>query len=302
MTEPVKRDSPHSPRFFADPALVHFDGRYYLYPTTDGLVDWSSTCFHVLASVNLRDWEDWGEILRLGRDVSWARRNAWAPAAAEKDGVYYFYFTADDNIGVATAMAPEGPFRDSGRPLVAKGQYPGRAIDPSVFTDRDGTSYLIWGNAVAHFARLEADMVSIDESSVVAWEHATFREAAHVHEHAGTYYLTWSENDTRNPDYRVRWARGASPTGPWEDGGILLEQSPKDGILSTGHHSILRLSGTDEWVIAYHRFAIPDGNGFHREIVIDPLTHLPSGDLERVTPTLEPIRLTKTAIPETLDI
>lgn len=294
-------ETPHAPQFFADPALVSFAGRFYLYPTTDGLPDWSSTCFHVLASNDLRNWEDRGEIVRLERDVTWAQRNAWAPAAAEKNGVYYFYFTADDNVGVAIATTPEGPFQDSGHPLIPAGRYSGRAIDPSVFTDRDGTSYLVWGNTVAHFAKLNPDMVSIDEDTVISWEHPTFREAAHVHENAGVYYLTWSENDTRQPEYRVRWARGESPTGPWEERGVLLEQSPKNGILSTGHHSILRLPGTEEWVIAYHRFAIPNGNGFHREIVIDPLTHLPSGDLVPVTPTLEPIRLTKTVIPETLN-
>ena len=100
---------------------------------------------------------------------------------------------------------------------------------------------------------------------------------------------------------RVRWAAGTSPIGPWEDRGVLLEQLPDEGILATGHHSILRLPGTDDWVIAYHRFAIPGGNGFHREIVIDPLQHLSDGDLEPVTPGRTAIRLTSTAIPETLD-
>lgn len=288
-------------RYFADPALVHFAGRFYLYPTSDGQQDWASTSFRVLASNDLVKWEDRGEILRLGRDVTWAEQHAWAPAAAERNGLYYFYFTAADNIGVAVAVSPEGPFLDSGSPLIARGYYPGRAIDPAVFTDHDGTRYLIWGNSVAHFAKLNSDMVSIDEGSVVSWEHPTFREAAHVHRRGDRYYLTWSENDTRDPDYRVRWAVGSSPVGPWEEKGILLEQSPKDGIQATGHHSILCLPGTDEWVIAYHRFTIPGGDGFRREIVIDPLVHLPSGDLRPVVPTLSPIQITKTALPETLD-
>ncbi|WP_306904375.1 family 43 glycosylhydrolase [Arthrobacter pascens] len=286
--------------YYADPALAEFGGRYFLYPTTDGQEDWSSDSFRVLVSDDLESWTDHGEILTLGRDVLWASGHAWAPAATEKNGLYYFYFTADDNIGVAVGASPEGPFLDSGRPLIARGSYSGRAIDPAVFTDEDGTSYLIWGNSVAHFAKLNSDMVSIDTQSVVAWEHPTFREAAHIHRNLDRYYLTWSENDTRDPDYRVRWAIGSSPVGPWEEKGILLEQSPQDGIQATGHHSILRLPGTEDWVIAYHRFAIPDGDGFHREIVIDPLVHLPSGDLRQVVPTLAPIQITKTALPETL--
>lgn len=277
-------------RFYADPALVAFEGRYYLYPTTDGYADWSADAFRVLVSDDLRVWSDQGEVLRLGRDVSWASRNAWAPAAAEKDGVHYLYFTAEDSIGVASAPTPTGPFTDSGRPLVRGGDHPGRAIDPSVFTDDDGTRYLVWGNGVANIARLNPDMISIDTTSVISWEHPTFREAAHVHRRGGRYYLTWSENDTRDVDYRVRWASGPSPSGPWEERGVLLEQSPENGIRSTGHHSILRIPDTDEWVIAYHRFAIPHGDGFHREIVIDPLHHLPSGDLEPVTPSLHAIQ------------
>jgi len=291
----------HVGAYFADPALVAFGERFYLYPTTDGSADWSSTSFRVLSSDDLRHWVDEGEILRLGHDVAWASRHAWAPAAVEKNGLYYFYFTAADNIGVAVATSPTGPFIDSGRPIVAAGAYPGRAIDPSVFTDDDGSSYLVWGNSVAHIARLSFDMLSIDDDSVTSWTHPTFREAAHIHRRGDRYYLTWSENDTRDPEYRVRWAAGTSPIGPWEDRGVLLEQLPAEGILATGHHSILRLPGTDDWVIAYHRFAIPGGNGFHREIVIDPLRHLSDGDLEPVTPGRTAIRLTSTAIPETLD-
>ena len=288
-------------RFYADPALTEFGGRYYLYPTTDGSEDWSSTAFRVLSSPDLREWIDEGQILDLVSDVTWADRFAWAPAAAEKNGLYYFYFTAADNVGVAVSMSPVGPFIDSGGPIIARGAFPGRAIDPSVFTDDDGIRYLVWGNTVANVARLNADMVSIDESSVVSWSHPTFREAAHVHRRGDIYYLTWSENDTRDPSYRVRWARGGGPFGPWEDRGVLVEQRPDEGILATGHHSILRLPGTDDWVIAYHRFAVPDGDGFHREIVIDPLRHLPSGDLAPVTPGRSAILLTSDAIPETLD-
>ncbi|WP_415854094.1 family 43 glycosylhydrolase [Sinomonas sp. G460-2] len=288
-------------RFYADPALAAFGGRYYLYPTTDGAEDWSSTTFRVLSSADLREWVDEGQILDLVSDVAWADRFAWAPAVAEKNGLYYFYFTAADNIGVAVSMSPVGPFIDSGGPIIASGAFPGRAIDPSVFTDDDGASYLVWGNSVANVARLSHDMLSIEEPSVVSWSHPTFREAAHLHRRGDTYYLSWSENDTRDPSYRVRWARGASPFGPWEDHGVLVEQRPDEGILATGHHSILRLPGTDDWVIAYHRFAVPDGDGFHREIVIDPLRHLPSGDLEPVTPGRSAILLTSDALPETLD-
>ncbi|WP_308467229.1 family 43 glycosylhydrolase [Rathayibacter soli] len=277
-------------RYFADPALTVFAGRYYLYPTTDGIPGWGSTSFRVLVSDDLRNWRDGGEVLALGRDVAWASRNAWAPAASQgPDGRFYFYFSADDNIGVAVSDTPTGPFIDSGKPLIPAGRYPGRAIDPSVFTDADGSSYLVWGNTVANFVRLAPSMTAIDESTHVTWVHPSFREAAHIHRRGDLYYLTWSENDTRDPDYRIRWAVGGSPFGPWDVRGVLLEQDPERGVVGTGHHSIAQLPGTDDWVIAYHRFAVPGGDGYHRELVVQPLHHDKSGDLEPVVPDLEPL-------------
>ena len=76
-------------------------------------------------------------VLGLGPDVSWADKNAWAPAITERDGKCYFYFCAEQQIGVAVADSPAGPFKDAlGRPLVAKGgSLSGQMIDPSVFTD-----------------------------------------------------------------------------------------------------------------------------------------------------------------------
>ncbi|MFJ7289698.1 family 43 glycosylhydrolase [Curtobacterium sp. NPDC098951] len=278
-------------RYFADPALLVVDGVFHLYPTTDGEPDWGADAFRVFTSTDLLRWDDRGEVLRLGTDVRWASSRAWAPAAHVAGDRYLLYFSAEDNIGVASAPTPLGPFEDAGEPIVPAGRYPGRAIDPSVFVDHDGTTYLLWGNGAANIARLADDGLSIVEDSVVTWQIPSFREAAHLHRRGDRYYLSWSENDTRDPDYRVRWASGPSAHGPWTDGGVLLEQSPTDGVFATGHHTILRLPGSDDWIIAYHRFAVPDGDGFHREIVIDELRHADDRSLVPVTPSRRAIEL-----------
>lgn len=270
---------------FADPCLVVFDGRFYLFPTTDGHADWGGTTFTAHSSDDLVHWQDHGPILTLGVDVRWASAHAWAPAMVRRDGRYYFYFSADKNIGVAVADHPLGPFRDLGRPLVAAGEYPGQMIDPSVFFDVDGTGYLIWGSGQAYLAPLNADLVSFDRGQVMTWKPGQFREAGWIHRNADVYYLTWSENDTREEDYRVAYATGPSPRGPWTERGILLSKRPAEGILATGHHSIAQDGRTDEWYIAYHRFALRGGDGYHREVVVDRLTHRPDGTLEPVVPT-----------------
>jgi beta-xylosidase len=276
------------PGYFADPNLAAFDGRYYLYPTTDGVPDWGAVSFRAFSSPDLVAWQDHGEILRLGTDVVWADGHAWAPAMAERDGRFYFYFTAEDSIGVASGDSPTGPFRDLGRPLVPRDEYPGAMIDPSVFRDDDGRYYLLWGNGWLHTVELGPDMASIDRSAVRSSQPTGFREAGWMHRRGDVYYLSWSENDTRDADYRIRYASGASPFGPWTDHGVLLEQDPARGILATGHHSILQVPRTDDWVIAYHRFGIPEGNGFRREVIIEPVEHR-DGKLH-VVPTAEPLR------------
>lgn len=277
---------PAIPGYYADPNLTVFGERYYLYPTTDGTEGWRATSFSCFSSTDLTTWTDHGEVLSL-RDVAWASDYAWAPTVIRRGERYYMYFTAESNIGVAVADSPVGPFVDLGRPLIADGEFPGRAIDPSVFVDVDGEAYLYWGNTVAHGVRLDGDMVSFDRDRVVSWEPTGFREAAWVHERAGTYYLSWSENDTREVDYRVRYATSSGALGPWTDRGILLEKDPERGILATGHHSILRIPDSDEWLIAYHRFAIPGGSGYRREVVIDRLQHSADGLLQRVIPSRE---------------
>lgn len=281
----------------ADPSLLVVDDRWYLYPTTDGSEGWAADAFHAWSSPDLVTWREEGEVLRLGRDVTWASDHAWAPAPFERDGVFYLYYTAEQSIGVARSDSPTGPFVDLGRPLVARGDYHGTAIDPSVFEDDDGTVHLLWGNGIAHIVPLAPDLVSFDPAAVRSWTPAGFREAVSIHRHAGVCYATWSENDTREADYRVRWAQAPHPTGPWTDGGVLLEKRPELGILGTGHHAVHRVPGTDDWIIAYHRFAIPSGNGHRREVVFDRLHHLPGGGLVPVVPSLDHLRLPLPARP-----
>ena len=42
------------------------------------------------------------------------------------------------------------------------------------------------------------------------------------------------------------------------------------------------MPGRDEWVIAYHRFRIPGGDGYNRETCISPLMHAADGKIEPV--------------------
>ena len=275
------------PGNYADPTIAEFDGTYYLYPTPDGARAGDAS-FRVFSSTDLVRGRDRGTALRLGPGVDWAERNAWAPAIARKGGKYYFYYTAEMRIGVAVGDSPAGPFRDSGRPLVevnTSGR--GTSIDPATFTAPDGTTYLYWGNGEAFVVPLNPDMVSFDPEKVRRIEGLDgFGEGLFMARRGNTYHLTWSIGVFADEDYRVGYATGPSPTGPFTDRGVLLSKDTGKGIRGTGHDSVLQIPGTDEWFMAYHRFAIPGGDGTHREITLDRIPIRADGLFGRVTPTL----------------
>ncbi|MBD9726497.1 family 43 glycosylhydrolase [Streptomyces caniscabiei] len=282
--------SPVLPGLTADPNIVRFGDTYYIYPTTDGFAGWSGTKFKAYSSKDLVHWTDHGVILDLGPDVSWADGRAWAPAMTAKNGKYYFYYSADANIGVAVSDSPTGPFTDPlGKPLIASGAFTGQMIDPAVFTDDDGQSYLYWGNGRAYVVPLGDDMISFDASKVTDITTSGFREGSFVVKRNGTYYFMWSENDTRDENYRVAYATGSSPTGPWTKRSVILEKDLSLGIKGPGHHSVIQVPNTDDWYIVYHRFAIPGGDGTHRETTLDKMEFDSGGLIKKVVPTLSSV-------------
>jgi arabinoxylan arabinofuranohydrolase len=293
---------------FADPEVLYAKktGRYYLYPTTDGFTNWSGTYFKAFSSVDLVHWMDEGVILDLSKDVNWAKRNAWAPTIVEKKigdrYKYFYYFCASQKIGMATADNPAGPFKDSGKPLIAKhpqGIKGGQEIDPDVFTDpKTNESYLYWGNGYMAGAKLNKDMLSIDTSSIkVLTPDSTFREGTEVFYRQGKYYFMWSEDDTRSENYKVKYGTSDSPLGPIivPENNLVLAKDPDNGIYGTGHNAVLQIPGKDEWYIVYHRFNRPkgismgDAAGYHREVCMDRLEFNADGSIKRVIPTVKGI-------------
>lgn len=268
----------------ADPHIAFFGDRCYLYPTTDGSAGWRSTSFHVWSSDDLKNWRDEGVILDLPQDLSWADIHAWAPAIAERGGKYYFYYSANKNIGVGVAERPEGPFRDPlNHPLVSARDYPRmQCIDPMVFVDADGSAYLYWGQGRCKAVKLNDDMISFDPDDVRDITPPGYNEGPFLHCHKGVYYLSWSEYDTRDPRYSVAYGVSDSPLGPFTKAAQNPILRQKDMVKGAGHHSIGKLPGRDEWVVAYHRFRIPDGDGYHRETCLSPLRHNDDGTIQSV--------------------
>jgi hypothetical protein len=304
----VEMRSPVLPGLYADPNIVRFGDTYYIYATTDGYSGWGGKDFYVWRSTDLVDWERSAEpMLTLdgsNGDVPWATGNAWAPTIIERDGKYYFYFSGHNptynrkTIGVAVADSPEGPFVAQPTAMILNNEAvtSGQAIDPAAVQDpRTGKYYLFWGNGSPVYAELGDDMVSIKQSTIQRISGLTgFREGSFVNYREGTYYLTYSIDDTGSPDYRVGYATASSIDGPWTSRGVILEKDASQGILATGHSSIVQVPGTDDWYVAYHRFGLPTfggpgGDGTHRETTIDRLYFNADGSIRKVVPTLTSI-------------
>ena len=320
-------NNPVLPGMYADPDIDVFDGKFWIYPTTDGVPGWGGTQFHAFSSEDMETWVDEGVILdnkdknpglnEKGIQIascSWSNGNAWAPSIEKKNGKYYFYFCGrilDEYvsqygegmaIGVAYADSPEGPYTASNSPILypkmvsdANIGYEGQVIDPAIYTEGD-TSYLLFGNGNAAIAELNSDMLTVKTSTLRKLEGLDgFRESVAVFKRNGVYYWHWSCDDTGSENYHIRYGTSTSLTGAITYRGVLVEKDTDNGILATGHQSVIYIPETDKCFIAYHRFYTPlsiGGNvGHHRETCVDEITfnrNVGGIDLlNKVTPSMQ---------------
>lgn len=295
--------------YFADPEIIYSekDNKFYLYPTSDGYPNWSGNYMKAFSSTDLVNWKDEGVIIDARTEqVSWANSNTWAPAVIEKKiddrYKYFYYFSGAMNggskkIGVAVSNEPTGPFYVSAEPLIVDSPTgSGQQIDPAIFTDPvSNKSYIYWGNGYLAVAELNEDMLSLKTAPQVITP-ANFTEGIYVFYRDGKYYFLWSEGNTGNKNYKVRYATANSPTGPLivASNNIILELDESNKIYGTGHNSVIQNPETDEWYIVYHRISRPNGidmssPGDYREVCIDKLEFNPDGTIKKVVPTLEGI-------------
>lgn len=276
--------------WYADPEIHFFAGRYYVYPTYSALYE-NQTFFEVWSSSNLADWRNEGRILDFA-DVPWStNRAAWAPSVAERDGRYYFYFSAGDGAGIGVAVSdhPAGPFKDAlGGPLVKEYHHGAQPIDAHAFIDDDGRAYLYYGGwKHAVVVELGADMIStVGEFREITPE--LYVEGPFMLKRNGTYYFMWSEGSWGDASYSVAYARSDSPFGPFVREGKVLESDPAIAT-SAGHHSVLQIPGTDDWYIAYHRRPLTETDRDHRVVCLERMYFDAEG-------RILPVKLTTTGV------
>nr|WP_229208019.1 glycoside hydrolase family 43 protein [Dyadobacter beijingensis] len=312
--------------FTADPSAHVFNGRIYIYPSHD--IEANVPQDDEGGHFNMRDYHvysmdkvggpviDHGVALDL-KDIPWAGRQLWAPDAAYRNGTYFLYFPVKDKddvfrIGVATSKSPTGPFKPQPKPI--PGSY---SIDPAVFTDQDGHSYMyfggIWGGQLqrwhtgkydaglktdlgkghenepaltAKVARMKDDMLTFDETP----------KNVEILDENGKPLLA-KDNDRRffegawmhrfgdkyyfsystGDTHFLAYAVGSSPYGPFTYKGIIMK--PVSGW--TTHHSIVEFQG--KWYIFYHDVEL-SGKTHLRNIKVRMLTRGKDGSIQTIDP------------------
>lgn len=249
-----KTTSKEQPILLADPTIFFDNGVYYLYGTTTGDFP-NGEGFQVYTSSDLKKWK--GPIgaqngLALKKGDAYGTKGFWAPQVFKSNNKFYMIYTADENIAIASSDSPLGPFKNDSKASMFNS---GKQIDPFFFVDQDGKKYLYHvrltnGNRI-FVAELNDDFSGVKEetlkeciSGVLPWENTQnvswpVTEGPTVLKHNNLYYMIYSANDFRNPDYAVGYATASSPMGPWEKATESPIISRKDvGINGVGHGDV----------------------------------------------------------------
>ncbi len=229
----------------ADPTIFLWQGKYYAFGTfsADGILAYTST--------DLIHWKaiESNNGFGLKKGDAFGTKGFWAPQVFHYNNKFYMAYTANENIAIATSDQPYGPFTQVNKTNLPA---PIRQIDPFVFIDDDGKKYLFHvrllnGNRIFG-AVLKDDFSEIDTTTIKEcisatdpWENTNdakwpVTEGPAVIKKNGKYYMFYSANDFRNPDYAVGIAVSNHPLGPW----VKYQSNPvlskkQIGYNGTGH-------------------------------------------------------------------
>ncbi len=285
--------------YTADPAPLVVGDTLYLYVGHDearGDQMFNITEWLAFSTKDMQHWTAHGPIMRP-TDFGWVQKDAWASQVHEKDGKYWFYTTVEPDpatsqgkaIGVAVADSPLGPFRDAkGSALVrsedTKGPHNWDDIDPTVWTEEDGTSWLIWGNAVCNIAKLKPNMIELD-GPIRTIDLPDFEEGPWIFKRGDIYYLAYASMDKAiSADERISYATAPSIEGPWTWRGEITGAAANSFTI---HPGIVEFKG--EWYLFYHvgSLSVGDQTGSigRRAVAVERMHFNPDGTIRPVQQT-----------------
>lgn len=274
--------------FGADPYAIVYDGRVYVYMTSDdyeydanGNLKGNSFGYiktlRIISSDDMVNWTDHGEIKVAGKEgaAKWAS-HSWAPAIAYKqiDGKdkFFLYFANDaSGIGVLEADTPLGPWKDPIEKPLLTGKTPGCegvvwCFDPAVLVDDDGSAYIYFGGGVpegkqnnpktARVAKLGDDMISIDGAAKEIDAPCMFEDSG-IFKYGDKYYYSYCSNfisphKDGYPGYgTICYMVSDDPMGPFTYAGeVFANPQVWFGVGGNNHHATFVYEGKSYFI--YH--------------------------------------------------
>lgn len=339
ITSSYKEDGENNPlytqRFGADPGVMEYNGRVYVYMTND-VIEYDSSGnvventyglvnkINCISSDDMVNWTDHGAIEVAGSSgaATWAT-NSWAPCAAHKtingkEKFFLYFCNGGNGVSVLTSDSPTGPWTDPlGGALISRST-PNCAnvtwlFDPAVFVDDDGTGYLYFGGGVpegqdadpgtARVVQLGDDMISIVGTPQTINPPYLFEDSG-INKIGNKYYYTYCSNwNTSGNSYgltsgAIQYMVSDSPMGPFTYGGELFKnQGVFFGHYGNNHHSIVELNG--QLYLFYHSRPVEAAMGIsgnYRSPQVDKIT-MNGTSFNSVTGTMAGIAQLKTLSP-----
>lgn len=339
-TASYKADGENNPlftqRFGADPGVMEYNGRVYVYTTND-VIEYDSdgkvtentyaqiNKINCLSSADLVNWTDHGAIPVAGTDgiAKWATCS-WAPCAAHKtingkEKFFLYFCNGGNGVSVLTADSPTGPWTDPlGKALITRATPNCSDItwlfDPAVMVDDDGTGYLCFGGGVpdgkdampgtSRIVKLGDDMISLAGTPVTIEAPYLFEDSG-INKIGDTYYYTYCSNwNTAGNAYgmtsgAIEYMTSNNPLGPYTYGGELFRnQGTFFGLYGNNHHSLCTLLDGQLYLF-YHNRSVEKAMGIegnYRSPQVDAVT-MQGTKIQAVTGTMTGIAQKKTINP-----
>lgn len=286
--------NPILPGFYPDPGMFRVGDDFYLVTSTFTYFP-GVPIFH---STDLVNWRQIGHVLdrpeQMDVEGLQISEGIFAPTIQHHDGVFYMITTIIGKGGnfVVTATDPAGPWSKPTFLPEVKG------IDPSIFFDDDGKSYVVYNgdppeNKSLYNGHRTIRMIEFDRKNLKTVGdnkilvnggvniHAkpVWIEAPHIYKTRGYYYLWAAEGGTsvnhsqvvfRTKDLKEMFI-------PYKDNPILtqrhLDPNRPNPISATGHADMVETKNGEWWAVflATRPYTTGDHYNIGREVFLAPV-------------------------------
>lgn len=263
--------NPILPGFYPDPSICKGADGYYMVHSTFSYFPG----IPVFYSPDMLHWEQIGNVLNRpeqlqvnGLEIT--NRGTYAPTIEYHNGTYYVTCTEVGNRGnyIVTAKDPQGPWSDLNLLPKVKG------IDPSLFFDDDGKTYIIYnsdapdnkpeysGHRTIRINEIDIkNMKVISENTILVngginiSKKPVWIEGPHMYKINGMYYVCAAEGGTsvNHSQVILRSDNIFGPFEPWDKNPILtqrdLDPQRPDPITSTGHADMIQDLNGNWWAV-----------------------------------------------------